>query len=181
MLTMKTINKNWHRYVPFMVSDLILARWWPPVASSKALGLLHQATSTVMYQRISMSIKMARKVGVCFCCCFVCFCPGGYWGNMEQVVTQWQHQGASCIALDMLHQAMCFVLHWRTTMAIKTAGGWGTFAHCHLRFPRSMLWDLLLCLQLVCILWAATDSNRCRFSHHCCQQTSPNSIKHRGQ
>ncbi len=27
--------------------------------------------------------------------------------------------------------------------------------------------------------WAAADNDGCRFGHHCCQQTSPNSIKHK--
>ncbi len=37
---------------------------------------------------------------------------------------------------------------------------------------------LLQCLQLVCILWTATNSNGCHFGHHCCRRMNPNSIKH---
>ncbi len=81
----------------------ILTQWWRPVASSEALDLLNWAMHAVMYRCIAMAIKMASKVGVCFCCCFVCCCPGGCWGNTEQVVAQWQHPVASGVALDMLH------------------------------------------------------------------------------
>ena len=42
---------------------------------------------------------------------------------MEQVVAQWRRPVASGVALGMLHWAMRFVLHWRTAMAIKMAGG----------------------------------------------------------
>ncbi len=105
-----------------MLLDIILAQWQCPVAPSEALDLLHQEMCTVMYQRIAMAIKMASKAGVCFHCCFVCCCPGGLWGNTEQVVAQREHPVASGIALDMLHQAMRFVLHRRTAMAIITAG-----------------------------------------------------------
>jgi hypothetical protein len=62
--TMKIINKNQCRYVPFMLSDIILAQWWHPVASREALDLLHWAMCVVTYRRIAMAINMARKVGV---------------------------------------------------------------------------------------------------------------------
>jgi hypothetical protein len=57
----------------------------------------------VTYRRITMAIKLATKAGVFLYCCFVCCCPGGRWGNTEQVVTQWQCPEASGVALDMLH------------------------------------------------------------------------------
>ena len=44
---------------------------------------------------------------------------------MEQVVTRWWRPVASRVALGMLHQAMCFILHWHTAMAIEMAGGRG--------------------------------------------------------
>jgi hypothetical protein len=56
--------------------------------------------------RTSMAIRMVSKVGVCFHLSFFCSHPGGCRGNMEQVVCQLQHPGASGAALDMLHQAM---------------------------------------------------------------------------
>jgi hypothetical protein len=118
---MKPINKNWCRYVLFMLLDIISAQWRHPVASTEALDLLYWAMQGVMYRRIAITIEMASKASVCFCHCFVCCCPGSCWGNTEQVVAQWQHPVASGIALDMLHWVMRFVLHRRTAMAIKTA------------------------------------------------------------
>jgi hypothetical protein len=63
---MKNIDKYWHRYVPFMLLDIILAQWWRPVAFSEALDLLHWVMRTVMYPRINMAIKTASNVGVFF-------------------------------------------------------------------------------------------------------------------
>jgi hypothetical protein len=80
----------------------------------------------VLYWRTTMAIKMASLFGTFFCCRFVCCCPGGCWGNTEQVVAQWQHQVASGVALDMLHWAMRFISHRRTAMAIKMANNKGT-------------------------------------------------------
>ncbi len=116
-----------HSHVQWLLLGLVLARWWHPVASSEALDLLHWEMRVVMYRRIAMAIKMASKVGVRFRCCFVCCCPGTCWRDTEWVITQWQHPVASSIALDKLHWVMCFVLHCRTAMAIKTAGGWDAF------------------------------------------------------
>ncbi len=79
-------QKNQHSHVLFMLSDIMLARWWRPVASSDALDLLHQAMRTVMYRGIAMAIKTASKAGVFVdCCLFVC-CPGGHQGDTKQVV-----------------------------------------------------------------------------------------------
>ena len=50
----------------------ILARWWRPVASTKALGLLYWVMHVVWYQCITMAIKMTKKSGVLLCtfhCC----------------------------------------------------------------------------------------------------------------
>ena len=52
---------------------------------------------------------------------------GGRRGDTEQVVTQWRIPVASGEALVMLHQAMRFILHRRTAMAIEMAHGGGTF------------------------------------------------------
>jgi hypothetical protein len=65
---MKNIKKK-RSHVPFMLSDIILARWRHPVASSEALDLLHRAMRTVTYRRISMAIKTASFVGVFVDCC----------------------------------------------------------------------------------------------------------------
>jgi hypothetical protein len=79
-MTMKNIDKNPHRYVPFMLLDIILAQWWRPVAYSEALDLLHCATHPVTHLCIAMVIKMASKVGVLFHHHFVCCCLDGCWG-----------------------------------------------------------------------------------------------------
>jgi hypothetical protein len=114
-----------------MLSDIILARWQHPLASSEALDLFHRAMHTVMYRRIAMAIKTATFLGVFVdCCLFACY-PGGRWGNTEQVVTQWRRPVASRVALDMPHWAMPSILLRSTAVAIKTAGGRGAFIpHC---------------------------------------------------
>jgi hypothetical protein len=63
---------------------------------------------------------------------FAC-CPGGRWGDTEQVVAQWQLPGASSVALDLLHQAMPRSLLQRIRMAIQMACDGGTFV-CHCQF-----------------------------------------------
>jgi hypothetical protein len=97
----------------------VLAQWWHPVASSEALDLLYWAMHVVLYRRTTTAIKVARFVGVFVDCCLIACCPGGHWGDTERVVAQCQCLVASRVALDMLHWAMRFVLHQRTTMAIK--------------------------------------------------------------
>ncbi len=109
-----------------MLLDVILARWQHPVASSKALDLLHQAMHVVTYRCIAMAIEMASFVGVLVDFCLFACCPGGHWGNTEQVVARCRHPVASGVALDMLHWVMCFVLHWQTAMAIKMDNDGGT-------------------------------------------------------
>ncbi len=70
---------------------------------------------------------MATFLGVFVdCCLFACYCPGGPWGDMEQVVARWRRPVTSGVALDMLHWVMGFVLHRRTAMAIKMANVGGT-------------------------------------------------------
>jgi hypothetical protein len=90
------------------LSAAILAQWQHPVASIKALELLHQAMHGVLYRHTAAAIKMARKVGPFFHHCFVCCCPGGRWGNMEQVVAQWRRPVASKVALDIPILPMLF-------------------------------------------------------------------------
>jgi hypothetical protein len=65
---------------------------------------------------------------------FVCFCPGGLRGDTEQVVTRWRHLVAFMKALDLLHSAMCVVLHHSTAMAIKMASNGGAFVRHHRLF-----------------------------------------------
>ncbi len=114
-----------------MSSDIILAQWWRPVASSKALDLLHWAMCAVTHRRLAMAIKTVSFVGVFVDCCLFACCSGGRWGNTEQVVSQCRHPVASGVALDMPHQVMPSVLLRRTATAIKAAGGQGAFVrHC---------------------------------------------------
>ncbi len=110
----------------FILSDIILTHWWRPVASSKALDLLHQAMHVVLYWCTTAAMNMATFLGLFVDCCLFAYCPGGRWGNTELVVTQWRHPVASGVALDMLHWAMHFILHQRTAMAIEMANGGGT-------------------------------------------------------
>jgi hypothetical protein len=121
-----------------MLSDIILAQWQRPVASSEALDLLHWVMHAVTYGCIAMAIKTATFLGVFVDCCLFACCPGGCWGNTERVVTQWRRPVASGVALDMPHWAMPSVLLWRTAKAIETAGGRGAFVH-HRRFLSSTI------------------------------------------
>jgi hypothetical protein len=122
----ENIKRNHCSHVRFMLLDIILAQWWHPVASSKALDLLHLAMCVVTCQRIAMAIKTASFVGIFVDCCLFACCPGGRWGDTEGVVTKWRRPVASGVALDMLHWAMCFASHQRTAMAIEMANGGGT-------------------------------------------------------
>jgi hypothetical protein len=109
-----------------MLSDIILTQWRRPVASSKALDLLHWAMGAVTYWRIAMAIGMASFVGVFVDCCLFACCPGRRWGNTEQLVARCRHPVASRVALDMLHWAMRFILHRQTAMASKMSNDGGT-------------------------------------------------------
>ncbi len=70
----------------FILLDIILARWRRPVASSKALDLLHQAMRAVLYWFTATAMNMATFLGVYVHCCLFACCPGGRWGNTEGVV-----------------------------------------------------------------------------------------------
>jgi hypothetical protein len=89
-----------------MLLSIILARWRHPVASIEALDLLHWAMHTVTYRHIAMAIKMAIFARVFVNCCLYACCPGGRWGNTEQVVARCRHPVASVVALDTSHWAM---------------------------------------------------------------------------
>jgi hypothetical protein len=80
----------------------------------------------VLYRRTAAAINMATFLGVFVDCFLFACCPGGRWGNTEQVVARWQRPVASGVALNMLHWEMRFVLHRRTAMAIKMASVEGT-------------------------------------------------------
>ncbi len=124
-------HKKRRSHVQFILSDIIFTQWRRPVASSKALYLLHQVICAVTYRRIAMAIKTACFLGVFVDCCLFACCPGGCWGDMEQVVAQCQRPVASGVALDMPHWAMPSVSLQRTAVVIETAGGWGAFVRHH--------------------------------------------------
>ncbi len=161
-------KKNGVGMFDWYLSEQVLTRWWHPVASSEALDLLYWVIYGVLYQRTAAAIKMASLFGTFFCQRFVCYCPGGCWGNTEWVVARWRCPVASGVAMDMPHWAMPSVLLRRTDVAIKTAGGQGAFVHHHrlvciiIHSYKTMLWSiktkdelticLLLCLELVRIL-----------------------------
>jgi hypothetical protein len=105
------------------LSAAILARWRHLVASNKALNLLHWAMCAATYRRITMAIKTASFLGVFVDCCLFACCPGGRWGNREQVVTRCHHPVASGVALDMPHWVMPSALLQLTAVAIEMAGG----------------------------------------------------------
>ncbi len=125
---MKDNTQKQRSYVPLLLLEQILAQMLCPVASSEALNLLHWAMCTGRSRRIAMAFKTANKVGIFFHCCLFACCPGSSWGNMEQVVDQWRHKGASSVALDLLHWAMLRQLLQHICMAIEMASrGGGLF------------------------------------------------------
>jgi hypothetical protein len=119
----ENIKKNRRSHVPTILLGIILAQWQHPVASSEALDLFHRVMHAVTYRHIAMAIEMANFAGVFVDCCMYACCPGGRWGNTEQVVARCRHPVASGVALDMLHWVMPSVLLRHTAVAIKTAGG----------------------------------------------------------
>ncbi len=129
----ENIGKKRRSHVRTMLLGTILARWWHPVASSEALDLLHRAMRAVTYWRIAMAIKTAIFARVFVDCSLYACCPGGCWGNTEQVVARCWHPVASRVALDMPHWAMPRSSLQRVCMAIEMACNGGTFV-CHCQF-----------------------------------------------
>jgi hypothetical protein len=111
------------------LSAAILARWRQLLASNKALNLLHWAMCAVTYRRIAMAIETASFLGVFVHYYLFACCPGGSWGNTEEVVTRCRRPVASGVVLDMPHWAMPSVLLRCTALAMETAGGQGAFVH----------------------------------------------------
>jgi hypothetical protein len=79
----ENIKKKRRSHVRFILSDIILARWRRPVASSKALDLLHWAMHAELYRRTATAINMATFLGVFVDCCLFACCSGGHWGDTE--------------------------------------------------------------------------------------------------
>jgi hypothetical protein len=80
---MKTMNKTIIAMSGFILLDIILAQWWHPVASSKALDLFHWAMHAVLYWCNAAAMNTATFLGVFVDCCLFACCPGGRWGNTE--------------------------------------------------------------------------------------------------
>jgi hypothetical protein len=81
----------------------------------------------VTYRRIAMAIEMAIFARVFVDCCLYACCPGGHWGDTEQVVAQCRRPVASRVTLDMPHRAMPGSSLYRVRMAIEMACDGGTF------------------------------------------------------
>ncbi len=124
---MKKIKKNWHMHDGLQRLATILARWWRLVESNKALNLLHRAMYTDTYRRVAMAIKTATFLGAFVDCYLFACCPGGRWGNTEQVVIRCRRPVASRVALDMPHWAMPSVLLRRIRKAFKMGRNGGAF------------------------------------------------------
>ncbi len=93
---------------PFFAIGVSACPMWHPVASNEALDPLYRPMRAVLYRRIAMAIKTARKVGVFIHCCVV-YCHHGFRGsNTEQVVAWWQRLVASDMALDIHHWTMLY-------------------------------------------------------------------------
>ncbi len=120
----------------FVLLDIILAQWWHPVASSKALDLLHWAMRAVLYWCTAAPMNMATFLGVFVDCCLFACCSGGHWGDTEQVFARWRLPGASSVALDLLHWAMSDSSLQCIRMAIKMACNGGTFVRHHRFYHR---------------------------------------------
>jgi hypothetical protein len=116
-----------------MLLGVILTRWRCPVASIEALDLLHWVMRTVTYRCIAMAIEMAIFARVFVDCCLYACCPGGRWGDTEQVVARCRHPVASVVAQDTLHRAMPSVSLRRIRKAFKIGRDGGAF-RCHHQF-----------------------------------------------
>jgi hypothetical protein len=68
-----------------------------------------------------MAIDSATFLESFFDCCLFACCPGGCWGNTEQVVARCRHTVASEVALDMPHWAMPTVLPGASARPSKRA------------------------------------------------------------
>jgi hypothetical protein len=84
-----------------------------------------------MYRRIAMAIDLATFLESFVDCCLFACCPGGHWGDTEQVVAQCRHPVASGVALDMPHWAMPSVSLQRIRKAFEMGRDGGAFIrHC---------------------------------------------------
>ncbi len=181
------IIKKWCWHDQLMLLEQILTPLRHPVASWKAMNLLHQAVCAVLYWNTATVIRMVNKVGVFFHhCCFACN-PGSCRHNTEWVVAHWQRPEASGVALDMLHWAMPCLLLNCICLAIKMTRNRGSFVgnNCdHVMVDSNNQQATLLLFKyywLAHILWSSTSDNGCRLGHHCCLWTRQILTTHRGK
>ncbi len=79
----ENIKKSILAMSSFILLDIILAQWRRPVASCKALDLLHWAMRAVLYWCTAAAMNMATFLGVFVdCCLFACY-SGSCWGDTE--------------------------------------------------------------------------------------------------
>jgi hypothetical protein len=102
---MKNIDKNWCRYVPYMLLDIILAQWWRPVASSVALDLLLWAMHAVTYRHIAMVIKNGQQSRCIFSSSFVCLLP--WWRQDQNGASSCPMAASSGFSYSPGHAALC--------------------------------------------------------------------------
>jgi hypothetical protein len=81
-----------------------------------------------------MAIKTANKVSACCIIVKLIVALRGHRGDTERLVARWRRPVASGEALVMLHWAMRFISHQRTTMAIEMARDGGAFVRCRRLF-----------------------------------------------
>jgi hypothetical protein len=95
-----------------------------------------------------MAIDLGTFLGAFVDCFLFACCPGGRWGDTEQVVARCRRPVDSGVALDIPHQAMPSVLLRRTAVAIETAGGRGAFVRnrclvcINIHSYKTMLWSI---------------------------------------
>ncbi len=86
---------------------------------------------TVTYRRIAMAIDLATFLESFVDCCLFFCCPGGRWGDTEQVVVRCRRPGASSVALDLLNRVMPRALLQCIRMAFEMARNGGVLlSHC---------------------------------------------------
>jgi hypothetical protein len=130
---MKTSKKNvlamsdsyyWTKYLPNGGVQWLLVKPWTS-SSGKCAQYCNRRTAAAMNMAFFLGVFVDFYLFAC--------CPGGRWGNTEQVVTRQRLPGASSVALDLLHRAMQPLLLQHVRMAIKIACNRGTFV-CHCQF-----------------------------------------------
>ncbi len=144
-------EKTWKKLVFFVSLPTISRNTLPVVATSGfcwSLELPPSGDARNIIPAHHHGHQFATFLGAFVDCCLFACCPGGRWGNTEQVVAWCRCPVASGVALDMPHWAMPSVLLRRTAVAIKMVGRRGAFVrHCRLvciniHSYKTMLWSI---------------------------------------